>query len=372
MRIAFYATLKAPDHGVPSGDRRMARSLMAALEYGGHEVEIASRLRAWARGPEDQEAIRDAGLAEASRLAAGWSERLNQAPELWFTYHLYYRAPDWIGPHVSKSLGIPYVVAEASFAMKRAGGAWSMGHNATAEALRQADIVYALTKGDIPGLAKVDNFSADIISLPPFLDQSISAESPILASPNSIDRPVLLTVGMMRARAKLESYRFLAKALGRLADRDWTLLVAGDGPVRSEVAAAFEDFAPGKIRFLGTTGPEKTARLYQMADIFVWPGIDEAYGMVYLEAQAAGVPVVALDEGGVANVVVDGVSGRLIDARDAGRYGAAIGALLDDPGERRKLGTRAMNFVTRKRSLPGASAIIESSLLRLTPPTLRT
>ena len=44
------------------------------------------------------------------------------APELWFTYHLYHKAPDWLGPRIAGALGIPYVVAEASFAPKQAGG----------------------------------------------------------------------------------------------------------------------------------------------------------------------------------------------------------------------------------------------------------
>jgi len=46
MRIAFYAPMKPPDHPVPSGDRRMARLLLAALRRGGHQVSLASRIRA--------------------------------------------------------------------------------------------------------------------------------------------------------------------------------------------------------------------------------------------------------------------------------------------------------------------------------------
>ncbi len=45
MRVTFYAPLKPPDHEVPSGDRRMARLLIQALELAGHEVEVAARLR---------------------------------------------------------------------------------------------------------------------------------------------------------------------------------------------------------------------------------------------------------------------------------------------------------------------------------------
>ena len=51
MRIGFYAPLKAPDHPVPSGDRQMARHLMAALGAAGHGVELVSRLRSFAPRP---------------------------------------------------------------------------------------------------------------------------------------------------------------------------------------------------------------------------------------------------------------------------------------------------------------------------------
>ena len=47
MRVGFYAPMKPPDHPVPSGDRRMGRLLMSAIEHGGHTVELASRFRAY-------------------------------------------------------------------------------------------------------------------------------------------------------------------------------------------------------------------------------------------------------------------------------------------------------------------------------------
>jgi len=55
MKIAFYAPLKSPDHPVPSGDRLMARMLIAALRIGGHEVAIASDLRSFMAKPSDQD-----------------------------------------------------------------------------------------------------------------------------------------------------------------------------------------------------------------------------------------------------------------------------------------------------------------------------
>ncbi len=67
MRIAFYAPLKAPSHPVPSGDRRMAKLLISALEQAGHRVGVASDFRSF-EGAGDQAvqaALAMAGEAEA-------------------------------------------------------------------------------------------------------------------------------------------------------------------------------------------------------------------------------------------------------------------------------------------------------------------
>ena len=91
MRIAFYAPLKAPDDPIPSGDRTLARALVAALgDSGLGRPELASRLRSRdGTGDSDaQNAILAAAQAEVARL------RDTEAPALWLTYHSYYKAPD--------------------------------------------------------------------------------------------------------------------------------------------------------------------------------------------------------------------------------------------------------------------------------------
>ena len=121
MRVAFYAPMKPPGHPVPSGDRRMARLLIEALRRGGHEVALASRLRSWDRGldPARPARIEALGARVADRLVRRWRGAPDR-PDAWFTYHLYHKAPDWLGPPVAAALGIPYVVAEASHAPQRA------------------------------------------------------------------------------------------------------------------------------------------------------------------------------------------------------------------------------------------------------------
>src|ERR1044071_801984 len=110
MRIAFYAPLKQADHPVPPGGGEVARLLRAALRRAGHEPFVASRMRSFDGAGDAEHQARIAALNQrtAERLLRRWREQPEAAPELWFTYHLYYKAPDWLGPAVSAALGIPY------------------------------------------------------------------------------------------------------------------------------------------------------------------------------------------------------------------------------------------------------------------------
>ena len=172
MRVAFYAPLKPPTHGTPSGDRRVARLLIDALALAGHEIELASDFRSYegTGDPAQQTRLRDEGEALARTLVKNWHAKpAAKRPELWFTYHLYYKAPDWLGPLAAAEFGIPYVLAEASHAPKRAGGPWAIGHEATARALGGAARVFSLSRDDIAGLLPL--VPKDRLAfLAPFLD----------------------------------------------------------------------------------------------------------------------------------------------------------------------------------------------------------
>jgi glycosyltransferase involved in cell wall biosynthesis len=362
MRVAFYAPLKPPSHPVPSGDRRIARLMLRALRMKGHDVRVVSTFRSYEgegnRAKQDE--IEQRGAAEAERLLRTTLKRWR--PKAWFTYHLYQKAPDWLGPPIAKRLGIPYLVAEAAYAPTRSKGRWDRGLAAVADALRRADTVFMLNPNDEECVAPLlrrragavhaikpwlreEYFAAwakrgkrrpaAVEPMPPFLDVEPYRRArtrrrmhrAIVAARYGIPAqdPWLLAVGMMREGDKLASYRLLARALTGLERAAWRLLVVGDGPARASVREAFARFGK-RVHWLGARGEGELRRVYVSSDLLVWPGINEAIGMAILEAQAAGLVAIVGDVGAAASIVADPYTGTLVREGDAAAFRRAVAA----------------------------------------------
>ncbi len=347
---------------------------MEALARAGHRVQLASTFRSYDGDGDEarQRALRAQGEALAAQYAGEWRAQAPAArPELWFTYHLYYKAPDYLGPAVSEALRIQYVVAEASYAAKRAHGAWALGHEATAAAIRKAALVISPSRDDMAGLRQLID-EKRILCLPPFLDPAPYAAARAertrfradLARERKLDPavPWIAVVAMMRSGDKLASYRVLAAALAQLADAEYRLLVVGDGPARSEVERLFDH---QRASFFGALGQRRIAELLAACDVYAWPAVNEAYGMALLEAQAAGVPVVAAATRGVPDIVLDGQTGTLVPYGDEDAFAAALRELLLDAERRSALGREAARHVAAERSLAAAAARLQSALAAL-------
>ena len=355
MRVLLHTPLKSPDHPVPSGDREMARGFRRLLLRLGYAV-VAPTLSQMSPGvpPADTHlAAQRRARVQAGRLIARWRALPARHPErfdLWFTYHCYYRKPDWLGPIVSGALGIPYVIAEASHSLRRAQGPWRSGHRAVERALAAADLVLTVNPNDIAGVRPRLAAPSRQVWLPPFIDGAPLRHAAAARAENraAVARrfgldpgvPWLLSVGMMRTRDKLESYRVLGAALSLLAGRSWAALIVGDGPARGEIEALMGPLGT-RVAFAGALPHGQLPALYAAADLYLWPAINEAYGMAFLEAQAAGLPVVAGRTGGVPAVVAEDETGLLTPIGDARAFAAAVGRLLDDPARRAELAAAA-------------------------------
>lgn len=361
MRIGFYAPLKAPDHPVPSGDRQMARHLVAALTLAGHAVTVYSAFRSYAGTPDPRlfTALREQAGREVEQVAAHW-RATGLPPDLLFTYHPYYKAPDLLGPGLAARFGLPFATAEASLSARRTTGSWA-GHQVLVEdAVRAARLNLCFTARDRAGLLTTAD-PASLVMLPPFLD----AASFAFAAPRQAGSPVrLITVAMMRPGDKAESYRFLAEALMRLTSRPWHLTVIGDGTARDAVEAALAVLPADRLTSMGALASDAVPAQLRRADVMVWPGFNEAFGLCYLEAQAVGLPVVAVRNAGTPSVVLHEETGLLTDP-DPTAFAQALARLIDDPALRLRFGAAATRFVHGTRSLPAAAAVLSAALQRV-------
>ena len=138
------------------------------------------------------------------------------------------------------------------------------------------------------------------------------------------------------------------------------LLIVGTGPLRRQLERdiARRGLAESVI-LAGEVGWRDLPRYHAAADVFAMPcrtrngGLDvEGLGIVYLEAQACGVPVVAGRSGGAPEAVLDGETGVVVDGRDTAAVARAVSGLLADPARRAAMGAAGRKFVEATYSWP--------------------
>jgi D-inositol-3-phosphate glycosyltransferase len=231
------------------------------------------------------------------------------------------------------------------------------------EIAQQADLLIASTADEGDDL--INAYHADperVFVVPPGVD---------LATFQPIDRPearrkigydsgrLLLFVGRLE---RLKGVEIAIRALGMLRDRDHDdlrLIVLGEdareGGVRdgdeSEKerlkAVASAVGVRDRVDFLGSVAQHELPYFYAAADACVMPSYSESFGLVALEAQACGCPVVASGVSGLRSVVRDDVSGYLIDSHDPALYAERIGRLLADTELAQQMGRRGRLLAQR-------------------------
>jgi D-inositol-3-phosphate glycosyltransferase len=162
---------------------------------------------------------------------------------------------------------------------------------------------------------------------------------------------VLLFAGRLEP---LKGAETLLGAVARLGEEERfddvvTLVIgedSGDGSAAGGERRRLEAVAGGhgleaRVRFLGAVEHEDLADYYALADICVVPSRTETFGLVALEAQALGTPVVASAVGGLTEIIADGETGILVSERWPDAFAVAIASLLDDAERRERMGDAA-------------------------------
>lgn len=157
-----------------------------------------------------------------------------------------------------------------------------------------------------------------------------------LAGLAAVPRPRVLFVG------RLVYYKGLSVLLEAMARVDGALVIAGQGPLSGELRARAAALGlAGRVTFLEGLSDEAIRALYRACDVCVLPSTErtEAFGLVQVEAMAAGIPVISTDlPTGVPWVNVSGETGLVVPAGDADALAAALRRLLADPVLRARLG----------------------------------
>jgi glycosyltransferase involved in cell wall biosynthesis len=163
------------------------------------------------------------------------------------------------------------------------------------------------------------------------------------------DKQCVLFVGRLIPRKGLD---FLVEAAKHIVKErsETAFVVVGNGPLKTHLISYLEKTSLlGNFVFLGDVNEDVLAALYNCADVFAFPSIQEGLGIVLLEAQATAKPVVAFDVGGVHEAMLDKETGLLVKP-DSRELAAAILKLLSNRSLRERMGAKGREFVTNNFS----------------------
>ncbi len=353
MKICYYTAFKPLSHAHPSGDLVTATGIFSYLRKQGHQVVPMSDFRCrwifwkpWQWPKLWQEARRVVRKHSGSGM------------DLWLTYHSYYKAPDLLGAAATQQMGIPYVIFQGIYSTKRQRALKSFpGFYLNRRSLCAARHIFTNKKIDLLNLKRLIPAHKITYIAPGLIPAEFSfdaeARSELRCALNLGDDPVVFSAAMFRPDVKTEGLTWVIRTCGELYRRGqplW-LVIAGDGKEKDKLKQLAEAHLPQRVRFVGRIARNDMYRYYSAADLFVFPGIRESLGMVYLEAQACGLPVVAFENAGVPEAVKDGVTGLLVPAFDAKAFEEAIARFLNDVQLRRRMGRAAQSYVRQNHNL---------------------
>jgi glycosyltransferase involved in cell wall biosynthesis len=170
---------------------------------------------------------------------------------------------------------------------------------------------------------------------------------------DSVREPLILGVGRL---VEKKGFADLIDACARLTGLScpWRCVIAGGGPLQTDLQARIDALGlADRIRLAGPQPPARVAALMRRAAVLAAPCIVGADGdrdglpTVLLEAMALGCPVVATDVTGIPELVVEGVTGRLLRQRRPGELALALADLLHDPAGARRLALGGRDWVER-------------------------
>lgn len=216
--------------------------------------------------------------------------------------------------------------------------------------LKNANVVISLTedmKGEIQRIC-----NRDVWVIPNGIDLQRFQNLPTKESIRSRlrldnDEKIILFVGTLRP---VEGVKYLIEAMNIIKQQNTTarLMLVGDGEERQGLEGLVKELKLGGcVTFVGKVPNERVPAYMAAADIFVLPTLSESFGIVNLEAMAAGLPVVASRVGGLPEIIEEGENGFLVEPKKPEQIADRVLMLLSDAGLRQNMAQSNRNKARR-------------------------
>jgi D-inositol-3-phosphate glycosyltransferase len=329
------------------------------------ELEPGARLIQVQAGPcapvlkEDLPALVPAFVDGVITHAAGEDGGRAASHSPYDVVHSHYWLSGWVGSRTKEIWGVPLVTSFHTLARVKSS---SMPPGATSEPaerldgerwiVRASDRILTPTRAEADDLVELYDADPDRIRIvAPGVDRRIFRPRPkdqAKARLHMANVRLLLFVGRLQPLKGPDiAVRALAEAvrIDREATRDVVLAVVGGpsgavpkGDAVAELMSLASDLGvPDRVVFFPPQPHARLGDFYSAAEAVVLPSRSESFGLVALEAQACGTPVIGADVGGLRFAVADGTGGILVDGHDPRRYAEAVVGLLRDGGRARSL-----------------------------------
>lgn len=213
---------------------------------------------------------------------------------------------------------------------------WARPNLAIRQAVQQARLITAVSRATRNRALTWSDIEPERLRvLPNTVDERFSPGAPPAGLTDRLGtrgRKVILTVGRLSSQERYKGHDRVIEALPWIRSRypDILYLIAGDGDDRDRLAGIGQRLGVSElIRFTGPVSQAELPDIYRLADVFAMPSTGEGFGIVFLEAAAAGLPIVAAKGDGSTDALAEGELGTLVDANAPQNLAEAIIACLD-------------------------------------------
>ncbi len=276
--------------------------------------------------------------------------------DIWVVNTIYTSPETWAGVAWLNAAGLPWVYMSEPLRPRR----WveAIKHALLRLLLGHAAGVIGMGREAEASLAKLVRAAKPSVSIPYYLDLDEFLNLPIPAAPTKTAPVRFFTAAQMIRRKGID---VLLSACERLPKAGWTLTLAGDGPLRTELEYAFQHrFGRDQVHFLGEIPYAQRAAIFAGQGVFVFPSRWDGWGIAPVEAMAAGLPVISTDQVmSMREFVREDENGYLIPSEDPTSLAERMCRFLAHPERIPVMGRAARAALADYRPEVGASRLLD-------------